>query len=208
MPFSDIDIALAKKLFDLNVWGCLAVTQAFLPLLLESQYGGMVVNHTSVGSLIGIPFQSAYNASKAAMAIFSDTQRLELEPFGVRVVEIKTGGALSRFLENKHSSDEANKLPKDSIYDPVREIVEHVLQGEDFKKQMQPAEQWARDVARDLTRKGGPPSVIWRGKGAGTVRALSFAPHGWLDGELKKMSKMDAVGDIVGREKGERRKSS
>jgi 1-acylglycerone phosphate reductase len=75
MPISDLSLLEAKKIFDINVWSQLAVTQALLPLLLKSK--GMIVNQTSVVSTTAIPFQSAYNASKAAMAIFSDTMRLE-----------------------------------------------------------------------------------------------------------------------------------
>lgn len=75
MPISDLSLAEAKQLFDVNVWAQLAVTQAFLPLLLKSK--GMIVNQTSVVSTTAVPFQSAYNASKAAMAMFSDSLRLE-----------------------------------------------------------------------------------------------------------------------------------
>jgi len=75
MPISDLSLFEARKIFEINVWSQLAVTQAFLPLLLEAK--GMIVNQTSVVATTAIPFQSAYNASKAAMAIFSDSMRLE-----------------------------------------------------------------------------------------------------------------------------------
>ena len=190
MPIADLTISEAKKVFDLNVWSCLAVTQAFLPVLLKSK--GMIVNHTSVGSVCSIPFQAAYNASKAAMATFSETQRLELAPFDITVVDIKTGGAESNFLENKHSETKRAILPEGSIYEPARAAVEQVLRGEEFKQRMQPAEQWAKDVAKDLLRKK-PPPVVWRGEGAGTVRLLTFLPHGTLDGTMKKMTKLDVI---------------
>jgi 1-acylglycerone phosphate reductase len=66
MPIVDMSIPEAKKLFDCNVWGHLALTQAFMPRLLASKKA-MVVNHTSVGVHAALPFQAAYNASKAAM---------------------------------------------------------------------------------------------------------------------------------------------
>lgn len=194
MPISDLSIPEAKKLFDLNVWACLAVTQAFLPLLIKSK--GMVVNNTSVGSLFCMPFQSAYNASKAAMAMFSDTLRLELEPFGVKVVDLKTGGVLSNFLENKHAGTK-QILPQGSIYEPARNTIEDVLRGEDYKQKMGPAEQWAKDVAKDLLRKK-PPSYVWRGDGAGMVRWLLCLPYGTLDGFLKKLTKLDVVEKTLG----------
>src|ERR1700761_9055286 len=65
MALTDLSLQDGKKLFDTNVWGYLAVTQAFLPLLLKSPKA-IVVNHTSVGAGMSIPFQGVYNASKAA----------------------------------------------------------------------------------------------------------------------------------------------
>ena len=51
MPVADVDIADAKRLFDLNVWSYIEVMQAFLPLLLKSPHGGLIVNQSSVGSV-------------------------------------------------------------------------------------------------------------------------------------------------------------
>jgi 1-acylglycerone phosphate reductase len=75
MPISNLSLPETKKIFDFNVWSQLAITQAFFLLLLKSKE--MIVNQTSVVSTTAIPFQSAYNASKAAMAMFSDLMRLE-----------------------------------------------------------------------------------------------------------------------------------
>lgn len=99
MPVSDLSIDDARRLFDVNVWAQLAVSQAFLPLLIKSK--GMIVNQTSVGTAAAIPFQSAYNASKAAISMFSDCQRLELEPFGVKVIDLKTGAVASNMIKNQ-----------------------------------------------------------------------------------------------------------
>jgi len=120
MPVSDISIPEAKKLFDLNVWSYLAVTQAFLPLLLKSK--GMIINQTSIASVTAIPFQSAYDASKAAMTMFSNLQRLELQIFGITVVELKTGVIRSNLIKNQKETMTAS-LPKDSIYGPAKEVV-------------------------------------------------------------------------------------
>ena len=49
------------------------------------------MNITSIGAHIAIPFGSLINASKSALGIFSDTLRLELHPFGIRVMDIEPG---------------------------------------------------------------------------------------------------------------------
>lgn len=95
MPIVDMSISEAKKLFDCNVWGHLALTQAFMPRLLASKKA-MVLNHTSVGVHAALPFQAAYNASKAAMSMFSDILRLELQPFDITVVNLKTAGVKTK----------------------------------------------------------------------------------------------------------------
>ena len=58
MPLSDLSIPTAKELFDINVWAHIQMTQAFLPLLMKSESGGMIVNHTSSASVLSVPMQS------------------------------------------------------------------------------------------------------------------------------------------------------
>jgi 1-acylglycerone phosphate reductase len=99
MPVADVFIPEAKKLFDLNVWSHIAMTQALLPLLLKSSKG-MIVNQTSVGAVTTIPFQAVYNASKAALAMLSDSLRLELQPFGIIVVDLRTGVIRTNLIKN------------------------------------------------------------------------------------------------------------
>jgi len=77
------------EIFNVNLFGQIAVTQALLPLLRTAH--GRIVNITSVGAHIAIPFGSPINASKSAFGIFSDTLRLELHPFGIHVSVIEPG---------------------------------------------------------------------------------------------------------------------
>lgn len=193
MPVSDISIPEAKRLFDLNVWSYLAVTQAFLPLLLQSK--GMVVNQTSIASSVTLPFQAAYNASKAAMAMFSDSQRLELAPFGITVVELKTGLVKSNLFKNLEEATRVS-LPKGSIYEPAREAVEKSMHGGDLVGQAMPAEQWARSVVQDLLKKR-PPPIVWSGPSSWLVWFSLFLPFGTFDGMVKKMTGVDVVEKMV-----------
>jgi 1-acylglycerone phosphate reductase len=51
----------------------------------------MIINHTSLASVAAVPLQGIYNASKAAAASLTETLRLGLQPFGIKVVDMKTG---------------------------------------------------------------------------------------------------------------------
>ena len=196
MPIVDLSIAEAKKTFDLNVWSYIAVTQAFMPLLLKSK--GMVVNQTSVGGCTTMPFQAVYNASKAALIIFSDTLRLELEPFGVKVVDLRTAVVKSNIIQNMR--EEINPtLPKGSIYEPARETVEKALRQEQFDERGMAALKWARLTIKDLLVKGKPKPVIWRGESGWLIWLGTMLPFGSLYGFIKKLTGMDVVARVVGK---------
>jgi NAD(P)-dependent dehydrogenase (short-subunit alcohol dehydrogenase family) len=191
MPISDLLIPEAKKIFDLNVWSCISIIQAFIPLLMRAKDGAVVVNHTSVGSTAGLPFQAAYNASKAALAMFSDILRLELQGFNIRVVDLKTGGVKSNILSNLTYAE----LPSNSIYAAARDESEKILSGEKLKSlkgTYVEADIWAKEVVNDLT-KSKPPYQIWRGGSAWLVRLSTFLPVGMFDGQLNKVTGFDGV---------------
>lgn len=190
MPISDLSIPEAKKIFDLNVWGCISTIQAFIPLLMKAD-NAMVVNHTSVGSIAGLPFQAAYNASKAALAMFSDILRLELQAFNIKVVDLKTGGVKSNILANLIHTE----LPPNSIYASARDDAEKMLSGEKLKSlkgTFVDADIWADEVVKDLT-KASPPHQIWKGGSAWMSRIATLLPVGMFDGELKRITGLDVV---------------
>ena len=78
------------EIFDINFFGQLAAR--FRPLAACCDRArGRIVNITTVGVNLAIPFGGILNASKSAFAMLSDTMRLELRPFGVRVLRRGTG---------------------------------------------------------------------------------------------------------------------
>ena len=79
----------AREIFEINFFGQLATIQAFSGMLRENR--GRMVNITSVGVNLAIPFGGFLNSSKCAFGMLSDTLRLELRPFGVRVIAVEPG---------------------------------------------------------------------------------------------------------------------
>jgi NAD(P)-dependent dehydrogenase (short-subunit alcohol dehydrogenase family) len=84
---------------DVNFWGVVHGTRAFLPILLE-QDSGAVVNVSSVFGLIGWPTQSAYCASKFAVRGYTESLRHELRETGVRAIAVYPGGIATKITEN------------------------------------------------------------------------------------------------------------
>jgi NADP-dependent 3-hydroxy acid dehydrogenase YdfG len=86
-------------LWDVNFHGVVNGTRAFLPIL-AAQDSGAVVNTSSVFGLMGIPYQSAYCASKFAVRGFTDSLRQELRGTGVRAVTVHPGGIKTNIARN------------------------------------------------------------------------------------------------------------
>lgn len=73
---------------DVNFFGTVALTKAFLPYLRASQ--GRIINHSSIAGILATPLSSVYSASKFAVDGFSDGLRRELLPLGVSVSILNT----------------------------------------------------------------------------------------------------------------------
>jgi short-subunit dehydrogenase len=72
-----------RELFETNMFGTMALTQAVLPQFRQRR-AGVVVNVTSSVTLKSIPLIASYTATKAAVNAFTESMAIELAPFGVR----------------------------------------------------------------------------------------------------------------------------
>ncbi|MFC6839317.1 SDR family oxidoreductase [Xanthomonas theicola] len=99
-PLEGTAMASAREVFETNVLGTIAMTQAVLPQLRERK-AGVIVNVTSSVTLKPLPLLSAYTGSKAAVNALAESLDLELAPFGVRARLVLPGRAPgTRFGEN------------------------------------------------------------------------------------------------------------
>ena len=83
-------IAEAKAQLETNFWGCVRVLQQALPAMRE-QGSGRIVLMSSIGGLIGIPFQAFYSASKFALEGLGEALAYEVAPLGVHVTLVEPG---------------------------------------------------------------------------------------------------------------------
>jgi NAD(P)-dependent dehydrogenase (short-subunit alcohol dehydrogenase family) len=85
-----------RRQFEVNVFGLGQMTRAVLPLMRE-QGAGVIVNLASIVGRVSLPFAGWYSASKHAVEALSDALRLEVKPFGIKVVIIEPGAINTEF---------------------------------------------------------------------------------------------------------------
>jgi len=95
-PTSEIDDAEMRRQYETNVFGLMNVTRAFLPKMVERR-AGRIVNVSSVGGRLTLPYFGVYNSTKYAVESLSDAMRYELRPFGIDVTMIEPGVIRTNF---------------------------------------------------------------------------------------------------------------
>jgi NAD(P)-dependent dehydrogenase (short-subunit alcohol dehydrogenase family) len=99
-PLEFTSVEEAKRQIDVNLFGTFRVCRAVLPIM-RQQGGGYIVNIGSIGGLIAIPYQPLYSSSKFALEGMAESLRLEVRPFGIRVVIIEPGDTKTEITQNR-----------------------------------------------------------------------------------------------------------
>jgi len=95
-PSSEISDSEMRRQYETNVFGLMNVTRAFLPRMLDRR-AGRIINVSSVGGRITLPYFGVYNSTKYAVESLSDALRYELRPFGIDVALIEPGVIRTNF---------------------------------------------------------------------------------------------------------------
>ena len=103
-PVELTSIEEAKRQIDVNLFGAFRVSRAVLAIM-RHQGGGYIVNIGSIGGLIAIPYQPLYSASKFALEGLTESLRLEVRPFGIRVVIIEPGDTRTEITQNRKMAE-------------------------------------------------------------------------------------------------------
>ncbi len=173
LPFGDI-----QQLFQVNVLGLLAMTQAVLPFIRKSR--GRIVNISSGHGLLAIPDKSAYAASKFAVQAISDSLRVELHPFGVSVANIVVGkvetAVLNKIINNREKMMAAAPPDVLSLYMPLIEYFDREVKDIPGI----PALEVAQVIADALSAEK-PKAQYWIGPGANKMNSLAKFPRSIRD---------------------------
>ncbi len=121
-PTETIKIDDVKKVFETNFFSQLNLIQAVLPQM-RSKKNGLILNITSIGGYLGLPFWSAYCASKASFKVLTESLNIELKKFNINVVNVAPGDYKTEILNNRRDSSNPKNSP---YYEEYSNIINRV----------------------------------------------------------------------------------
>jgi NAD(P)-dependent dehydrogenase (short-subunit alcohol dehydrogenase family) len=116
-------LAEMRRQFDVNVFGAVAVTKAFLPYF-RRRRAGHILNITSMGGYITMPGITYYCGSKFALEGISDTLSKELAPFNISVTAVAPGSFRTDWAGRSMQRTPRSISDYDASFDPVRKARE------------------------------------------------------------------------------------
>lgn len=124
-PWETITLERWRTVLDINLWGVIHGLHYAVPVM-RNQGGGHIVNTSSVGGLLNIPFQAVYCASKAAITALGESLRYELADENIHVTTIFPGNVATAIFQT------AGAVPDDAV--SVEDASEIILQAVSQRK--------------------------------------------------------------------------
>jgi NAD(P)-dependent dehydrogenase (short-subunit alcohol dehydrogenase family) len=116
-------LADMRRQFEVNVFGAVAVTQAFLPFMRERRRGH-IINITSMGGHVTMPGIAYYCGSKFALEGISEVLWRELKPFGIHVTAVAPGSFRTDWAGRSMVRSPRRIADYDTLFDPIRKTRE------------------------------------------------------------------------------------
>ena len=120
-PIEGINMKETRKMFEVNTFGMMSVTQAFLPMIRKAAPNSRIINFASGAVRANPACSGSYNMSKWAVEGMTNTLRNELAPFGIEVTSIEPGAVKTHMTAN---AEETTKNIWRGISDEVKEVYE------------------------------------------------------------------------------------
>ncbi|WP_300725788.1 SDR family oxidoreductase [Pseudomonas sp.] len=180
-PVLDGGVEGLEQQFRTNVFSVVGVTRAVFEPLRRNR--GLVITIGSVSGVLVTPFAGAYCASKAAVHALSEALRMELAPFGVRVLEVQPGAIDTHFAQNASAQAE-QLIAQDSPWWPMRDgIRARAKASQDHPTPVRALV----DAIFKASQKNRPPALLRYGNGSRALPLLAaLVPRALLQKILMK----------------------
>ncbi len=129
--FEELALEDFRRLMEVNFWGAIYACKAVVPLMKQQKSGGVIINVSSILGKRGVPFETAYCASKFALAGFSEALRTEVMADKIDVTTIFPGAIETEIFEasaNQTGLEIPGVVPKF----PARELARIIVQNARF----------------------------------------------------------------------------
>ena len=186
-PLIEMPEEVLEIQFRTNVLSQIAVTKSFLPLLINNN--SKVINISSVSGDFTTPFAGAYCATKAAFSSLSDSLRMELKPFGIKVVTVRPGAIESDFGKTADKSVRA-WLKQDSIYSKIRDGI--IARANASQDNPTPINSFVKKLVKEIVKEN-PRKIIRLGRGGILLNLLGKLPKNITDKILSKKFNLDKL---------------
>ncbi len=123
-PVVETSLEEAHRQFETNVFGVLRMCRAVVPGM-RDRGKGTIVTIGSIGGIISLPFQGLYSATKFALEGLMEAMRIELRPYGIRVVLIEPADFHTGFTEARRTIGAIEASPERDRFDRSLEVIEH-----------------------------------------------------------------------------------
>jgi NAD(P)-dependent dehydrogenase (short-subunit alcohol dehydrogenase family) len=139
----DVSAEQWRRQYDVTLFGAIEAIRAVLPPMRQARRG-TIVNVSSVGGKVTVPFAAPYCSAKHALESVSDSLRVEVAPFGIRVVIVEPGPIDTRF-DDRALETVGEILRRPGPYSPLYGGVERAMKG-DFQMGKLPPDAVARVI--------------------------------------------------------------
>ncbi|HHW49043.1 MAG TPA: SDR family oxidoreductase [Clostridiaceae bacterium] len=171
----------AQKQFDTNFFGVHRMLRHVLPVMRKNRKG-TIINISSVAGIFSIPFQSVYSASKYALEALSEALRVEVKPFGIKVVLVEPGDTRTEFTSRRQIVTAAgeNSVYKESFERSLNTMVRDEINGPE-------PDVVAKVVIKILRRKNPPVRVVVGASYKAMVILKRFIPARFVEYIIGKL---------------------
>jgi short-subunit dehydrogenase len=155
-PILDITEDELNNQFLTNVYAPLRLIKEITPTMIKNK-NGVIINVGSISGLVTTPFSGAYCASKAAIHSFSDALRMEIKPFGIKVLTVMPGAIKSNF--GKQAIKRAEEIfKKNSFYSSLNSFILKRANGSQVVAT--PAENFAKAIVVLMNKNKYPANLL------------------------------------------------
>lgn len=130
---TEVDVEISKRMFDVNVFSALALTQLVVPHM-QARRSGVIVNIGSVGGKVSLPWAVMYCATKWALHCVDDSLHRELRETGIHVVKVCPGIVDTKFRDHVLAGSAPGRVEDIRRVVSPDDVARGIIRGVEHKK--------------------------------------------------------------------------